>query len=137
MWSKWVQGVVCAMLVGSLAVHAVEVTVTAKNAKSNKGNIRVAVYASKESFLKKWDFTVDVPVVDKGGVAKVVLPKPGKYCLTAFHDENTNGQFDMVFFIPRERVGLSNNYFPKGGPPKFEPCLIDVKENMAITIEMR
>jgi len=136
-WSVWGMAVWGMVVLGSVAVHAIDVTVTAKNAKNNKGNIRVAVYASKESFLKKWDITVDVPVVDKGGVAKVALPKPGKYCLVAFHDENSNGNLDMAFFIPRERAGFSNQYMPKMGPPKFEPCAIDVQDNMAITIEMR
>jgi len=137
MWNKlaaW--GAVLGMMTMPV-LGSVELTVTAKNAKSNKGNIRVVVYASKDSFLRKYDMTVDVPILQKSGVAKVQLPKPGKYCLAAFHDENENGELDMTFFIPRERGGFSNQYIPKMGPPKFEPCLIDVKEPMAITIEMR
>lgn len=43
----------------------------------------------------------------------------GQYALLVYHDENGNGQLDRNFIgIPKEPIGLSNGYRPKG-PPSF------------------
>ena len=43
----------------------------------------------------------------------------GEYALLVYHDENSNGQLDRNFIgIPKEPVGFSNGYRPKG-PPNF------------------
>ncbi|MFT4112012.1 aldehyde dehydrogenase family protein [Silvibacterium sp.] len=52
--------------------------------------------------------------------------KPGRYAVSVFLDENSNGKLDHGFMgIPKEPVGASNN--PKGrmGPPKFDECVFE------------
>jgi uncharacterized protein (DUF2141 family) len=40
----------------------------------------------------------------------VILPKPGIYAATAYHDENGNGKFDKNWAgLPVEGSGVSNN----------------------------
>ena len=62
---------------------------------------------------------------------------PGEYALLVHHDENGNGRIDRNFIgIPREPIGFSNRYRPKG-PPSYsraaffleegESCLFDVE----------
>ncbi len=44
---------------------------------------------------------------------------PGNHALMAYFDENNNGRLDKTFIgIPKEPLGFSNNYQPKG-PPSY------------------
>lgn len=44
----------------------------------------------------------------------------GEYALVVYHDENENGRLDKNFIgIPKEPMGFSNRYKPKG-PPTFD-----------------
>jgi uncharacterized protein (DUF2141 family) len=44
---------------------------------------------------------------------------PGTYALLVYHDENRNGRVDRNFIgIPKEPLGFSNGYRPKG-PPSY------------------
>ena len=46
---------------------------------------------------------------------------PGKYAVSVFHDENSNGKMDTNFVgMPKEGVGASNNAKGHFGPPKFD-----------------
>jgi uncharacterized protein (DUF2141 family) len=46
---------------------------------------------------------------------------PGRYAVSVFHDENSNGKMDTNFIgIPKEGVGASNDAKGRFGPPKFE-----------------
>jgi uncharacterized protein (DUF2141 family) len=61
------------------------------------------------------------------------------YAVSAFHDENSNGNLDTNFMgIPREGVGASNNAKGHLGPPKFEAAAFQFsggKLNLKITIK--
>ncbi len=46
---------------------------------------------------------------------------PGRYAVSVFHDENSNGKMDANFIgIPKEGVGASNDAKGRLGPPKFD-----------------
>lgn len=87
-----------------------------------KGNIKIAIYDSKDNFLKEGKFirrhaqwvthTTHVVVFDS-------LPA-GNYSVSLFHDENLDNKLNSNFlFIPKEGYGFSNN--PKlYGPPKWD-----------------
>lgn len=46
--------------------------------------------------------------------------EPGEYALMVFYDENKNARIDKNFIgIPKEPLGFSNGYSPKG-PPRYE-----------------
>lgn len=51
----------------------------------------------------------------------------GDYAITVLHDENQNFRADMMFGIPREGVGFSENPKLHFGPPKFAACRFRVE----------
>lgn len=47
----------------------------------------------------------------------------GDYAVTVFHDENSNGKFDMNWMgMPLEGYGFSNNIKPRFKAPSFDEC---------------
>lgn len=63
---------------------------------------------------------------------------PGRYALVVFHDENSNDRLDSNFIgIPREPIGFSNAYRPKG-PPSFARAAfqLDADDTMAIDVRL-
>lgn len=44
---------------------------------------------------------------------------PGRYAISAFHDENGNGRLDKSLMIPREGYGFSRDAPVRFGPPSF------------------
>lgn len=51
---------------------------------------------------------------------------PGRYVISAIHDENGNGKLDTFLSIPREGFGFSRNPRIRMGPPRFEEVQIVV-----------
>ena len=61
----------------------------------------------------------------------------GTIAVLAYVDENDNGLLDKNFIgIPKESLGISNNYRPKG-PPAFSRAAFSLAENEAATIEIQ
>ncbi len=50
----------------------------------------------------------------------------GDYALSVLHDENANNRADMLFGIPREGFGFSENPRIRFGPPKFDAARFKV-----------
>lgn len=62
---------------------------------------------------------------------------PGQYALVLFHDENGNDRLDSNFIgIPKEPIGFSNAYRPKG-PPSFTRAAFQLEGDDATAIEVR
>ncbi|MCY3875882.1 MAG: DUF2141 domain-containing protein [Rhodobacteraceae bacterium] len=63
----------------------------------------------------------------------------GEYAVTAFHDENGNGELDVnVLGIPTEGYGFSNDAAGFMGPPKFDQAAVTVGKNAgSTTLTMR
>lgn len=99
--------------------------------ESAEGNLFIAVYDSKKTWLG--DETVaqqKVVIVEsrEEGIVKAELQlPPGEYALSIFHDSNDNGKLDANFIgIPKEPVALSNNARPKFGPPKYKDAVFEL-----------
>lgn len=92
--------------------------------RNDKGQVLCALFSSASDFPKKTDKAVAraKSVISQGhascefrGVAA------GRYAVSVFHDENSNGKLDTNFMgIPSEGVGASNGAKGHLGPPKFE-----------------
>ena len=92
--------------------------------RNDKGQVLCALFSSARDFPKKPDKAVAraTSVISQGhascgfrGVAA------GRYAVSVFHDENSNGKLDTNFMgIPSEGVGASNGAKGHLGPPKFE-----------------
>ena len=92
--------------------------------RNDKGQVLCALFSSATDFPKKTDKAVAraKSVISQGhascefrGVAA------GRYAVSVFHDENSNGKLDTKFMgIPSEGVGASNGAKGHLGPPKFD-----------------
>ena len=59
---------------------------------------------------------------------------PGRYALSAFHDENDNGELDTnLMGIPSEGYGFGNDASAAFGPPSFEAAAVDVDAASGVT----
>ncbi|EMI43036.1 DUF2141 domain-containing protein [Rhodopirellula sp. SWK7] len=99
-------------------------------AADNTGEIRVAVYATEESFNipENAIWRQSIPI-DADGFAKVRIPRdelPESFAIAAYHDNNSNGSLDRnALGIPTERYGFSNAARGTVGPPSFESAVIE------------
>ena len=92
--------------------------------RSEKGKVLCAIFASADGFPKD---ASKAPGVARSSISGSHAAcefsglRPGKYAVSMFHDENSNGKLDTNFIgIPREGVGASNNPKARLGPPKFQ-----------------
>jgi len=92
--------------------------------KNNDGVVAVAMFDKEEGFPGSEENMVHAATAEiKDGKAVVEfkdLPF-GEYAISAFHDENSNGELDTNWIgIPKEGLGASNNAKGRMGPPKYE-----------------
>ena len=91
---------------------------------NDKGQVVCALFSSAKDFPKHGEKAVSHATGDiSHGRAACEFSNvaPGRYAVSVFHDENSNGKMDTNFIgIPREGVGASNNAVGHLGPPKFE-----------------
>lgn len=113
------------------------ITIDFTGIESDKGNIYVALYDNKESFLKKPAKGEIVKISDKKATAVFKNIPNGVYAISAFHDENDNKKMDTkIFGIPKEPIGMSNDAKGFMGPPKYKDAKFTVNGNVTLTIEM-
>ncbi len=107
-----------------------EIILTVEGIKKHEGDIIVALFINKHSFLKEdfksWYFPVN-------GLATMEIKLDdipyGKYAISIIHDKNSNKKLDTNFLgIPSESYGFSNNPFSKFGPPSFEKASFVINE---------
>lgn len=123
---------------GLTAQHQLVVDVS--GVQSSDGYIQVALYNQKEAFLKTEGVYRNDSTRAHEGVTRLAfddLP-PGNYALAVFHDTNANYHLDTNWVgIPKEPMGFSNARMKMFGPPSFEECLVELKGNTAIAVEIK
>lgn len=106
---------------------------------ASKGQIRVAVYDTSESFLSKDKVFMSGMAEAKEGKTEVSINDvpDGEYAVVLFHDENGNRELDTNFFgIPKEPVGFSNAKMKTFGPPKFRECSFKMKPVTQVQVDL-
>jgi len=105
--------------------------------KYNNGKLYVAVYSSKESFLKEAITGTIVKINNGKATAVFEHLKFGTYAVSSFYDKNDNGKLDTNFLgIPKEPTAMSNNAKGSFGPPKFKDAkFIFSSKNNSIKIK--
>jgi outer membrane protein len=74
--------------------------------------------------------------VREGNVYRIEDVPVGEFAVLVYVDENRNGLIDKNFIgIPKEPLGISNNYRPKG-PPAFERAKFNVAAGESTTIDI-
>ena len=107
---------------------------------SEKGQVRIAVFNSSETWLDEHPVYSSTIKVDSQSVTWKLDDVPyGDYGIAAFHDENSNGKMDKnLLGIPRERYGFSNNVRAILGPPKWEKAKFSIRNpTTEISIEVK
>jgi uncharacterized protein (DUF2141 family) len=116
------------LLILTAASHAADLTVTVVGATNQKGQIAAALFNTSATFPGEPMVGQRVPA---GAQVELVFKNlaPGRYALSAYHDENDNQKLDRgMFGIPKERYGFSRDARGAGGPPEFRDAAFEVKE---------
>jgi len=101
------------LLFGASSAFAGNLTIEINDIRNTKGKLQVAVYnqeqAYKKNSLDKAYAAFSLSVNSKrNAITLRDIPK-GKYAVSLFHDENSNGQMETnVANMPKEGYGTSN-----------------------------
>ena len=106
--------------------EGLSITVTLTNIKEKTGSVIVALSDDPGSF-PQGRRTIVVPVSSDAMVVTFRHLKPNTYAVTAFHDENDNGQYEVF----TEGFGVSNGAV---GMPDFEASKVKVTGDTNITV---
>jgi outer membrane protein len=124
------------LLCAAPVVWASDLTVRVSDAPDS-GTLIIQVYDSPNAFGDFRDPAIQV-TSDLGSGSEHTIPDvpPGTVAVLAYVDQNDNGLIDKNFIgIPREKLGLSNNYRPKG-PPVFQRAAFEVTDGVDQTIDI-
>lgn len=118
---------------------AADLTVEVQGARSAQGSVAGALFTSGPGWLKPGQAVQGqfVPAADK-----VVLLfrglAPGRYAVSAYHDENGNAKLDAnVVGMPTEPYGFSRDAQGRMGPPAFDDAAVDVQADTTVTVQLR
>jgi len=111
------------------ALIAAEISVRIDNPPA-EGRVALALFDSANTFGDLRDAVrVDIFVLD--GRAEYIMKQvePGEYALLVYFDENGNNRIDKNFIgIPKEPLGFSNRYRPKG-PPVYQRAVFQLRQD--------
>jgi uncharacterized protein (DUF2141 family) len=101
--------------------------------EKTEGEIRIAVFDSKEHYTKETIHAVVLPV-EGSSIEWSVPDLPfGEYAIAVYHDKNTNGKLDTnLLGIPKERYGFSNNARGRFGPASWGDAKFEVNQKEVI-----
>lgn len=98
--------------------------------KKAEGEVRVAMFGSKESYTKDPIHAVVLKVEDHKVLWTVDDLPFGEYAIAVYHDKNINGKLDTNFLgIPKEAYGFSNNARGKFGPASWKDASFKVADD--------
>ncbi len=113
------------------------VEVSMKGFDNNEGKAMIALYDSEENFLEKRYQGQHATIIDKKAKITFADIPDGTYAISVVHDEDNNGELNMVMGIyPSEAVGTSNNAAARFGPPKWDDAKFEVRSGKLVTMEI-
>ncbi len=116
----WRSSLLCLFLLNwNVSAKAAELSVSLDNPPA-MGTVSFLLFDSPNAFgdLRDPVKMITRPLDDRK-VYRIENVPPGEYALLVYHDENNNERIDKNFIgIPKEPLGFSNSYEPKG-PPSY------------------
>ena len=114
-------------------VLAAELAIEVRGIRSGDGRLFVAIHGSETSasFPAADGAVAGLNQRASAGTLRFMLRDlpPGRYAVSAFHDENDNGELDVnLVGIPSEGYGFANDPGAAFGPPDFEAAAVTVGE---------
>ena len=118
---------------------AADLTVEIRGIRSDDGRVLLAVHGpeSKDTFPSGDAVAAARHEPARAGTLRFVIDDlaPGRYALSAFHDENGNGDLDTnLVGIPTEGYGFGNDAKATFGPPDFEAAAVTVGDASAVAV---
>jgi len=104
--------------------------------KSDAGNIRMNLYNNPDTFLDTGARIARIDIPARKGDLDACLPLPasGKYALAVLHDEDADGDYDVL----EEGYGFPNNPKLFFGPPDYDEAAFEVDgEPVQLAIKVR
>lgn len=122
----------------SVSVAGQNLTLIVKDVEHVDGSVYVAIYFSKQTFMKKPVFGFRVGVKDRTIEIPCKGIPAGTYAISLFQDENENGKLDTgAFGRPLEKFGFSNDAEGVMGPPSYGKCCFTFSEDMTLVIHLK
>ena len=128
------------VLLMATAADAADLTVVINGIRNSNGAVAAGIFNSEGSFPKAQQafgsFRLRAPPTTASFTVRN-LP-PGKYAVTAFHDENDNGKLDAdPTGLPTEGYGVSNDARELLAPPQFAKASFDIgNQDKTITVTL-
>jgi len=122
-WGRTARNRAAALALAALAgtAQAGTLTLDLNGVAAGKGPLVIALYDSDKTFLRKPMRTLTAPAGEAAMQVQLPDVAPGEYAVSLYQDINNNGKMDtMMFGIPSEPTGTSNNAVGNFGPPKYE-----------------
>jgi uncharacterized protein (DUF2141 family) len=122
------------------AAAAADLTVTVSGIRNASGSVSAGIYNGQSSFAKASEALVLFRIKAAQGSVRFTahdLP-PGRYAVTAYHDENGNGSLDFdPTGAPAEGYGVSNDARNPSAPPEFAKAAFELRDqNQSVTINL-
>lgn len=117
-----------------------KITVKINNLHGLSGQISIGLFNNPESFPKKDKGQLGVFSEIKDTIVEYTFPNlmNGTYAIAAYHDENSNNEFDRSFFgWPVEDYVFSNYAEGSFGPPSFDDASFELKDSVYIELEFK
>jgi outer membrane protein len=123
-------GLFLVALAGLQVSLAADISVHLENPPST-GKVALVLFDSSNAFGDIRDpAKMVIYTLDGRDVYRVEGLPEGEYALMVYYDENDNGVMDKNFIgIPKEPMGFSNGYRPKG-PPSYERAAFVLQEGV-------
>jgi uncharacterized protein (DUF2141 family) len=111
-----------------------------ENINPSKGQLMIAVYNSKQLYMKTEKAVSKQILKLNGKNAEFIQFKDlpmGEYSVAVIHDENNNGKLDTnIFGIPTEAYGFSNNIRPKFRAANWDETKFLMNKNVELNIKL-
>ena len=130
-----------ASLAGMIAgpLLAAELDIEVRGIRSGDGRLYVAAHGpeTKTTFPAADGVLAGLNRRARAGVLRFVLHglAPGRYAVSAFHDENDDGELGTnLVGVPSEGYGFANDPGAAFGPPDFEAAAVTVGDTSGAAV---
>ena len=127
----------------STSIFAQTLIVKFDNIRSNKGVVYVTLYETEDTWLDEdfdyYEFIFSKENIDNNKLTvSIDSIKPGYYGIAVLDDEDEDSEMRYNFIgFPREGFGFSRNVRARLFKPKFEECVLEIKNDTTISITMQ
>ena len=121
------------------AAQSGSLTFQVTNVRNSRGHVHIDICPEGRFLKDDCPYSGEAPAHGGTTIVTVTGVPPGRYAAQAFHDENDNHKVDRVLFgVPREGVGFSNDARIGLGPPKFaDAAFINDGTGQSLTLRIR